>query len=122
MRVTVDKDLPCSELEILRTYFNMKHVCGVDEIRRSSGNGFHFIKRGLPISYDGSLAIRALLGECETRLRFDGEKNFKPKQILWRSKIINGKRQEARTITERDLLLLPWKSNPPRRCFLRRTG
>ena len=93
------------------------------EVRRSAGGrGYHMLIKGLPISYDDSLKIRAMLGECETRLRFDMEKNLKMKQILWRAKVIDGKRYEARTIDERDLLALPWLSRVPRGVFVRRGG
>ena len=110
MRVTIDMDSP-GELRKLATYFNLKHICGVDEIRVSaSGRGLHLFKRGLPITYEDSLLIREMLGDDPMRLRFDEEKNQKPKQILWCAKVINGERHEARTITERELLRLPFLS------------
>jgi len=119
MRVTLDIDHDC-EWKRLAQYFNMKHICGVDEIRvSSSGRGLHLFKRGLPISYEDSLNIRAMLGECETRLRFDGENNRKPKQIAFQAKVIDGKRCEARTIDERDLLALPFKSRLPKGVYIR---
>ena len=110
MRVTLDIDHH-NELRRLMQYFNMKHICGVDEIRvSSSGRGLHLIKRGLNISYEDSLKIRDMLGECENRLKFDEEKNHKMKQILWRSKKTeDGKTQEARVISEREILALPFK-------------
>ena len=141
MRVTLDLDTP-GQLEILTKYYSMKHICGVDEIRVSSGgNGLHFIKRGLEITYEQSLTIRATLGECSTRLEFDSDvDSLKPKSILWKSK--NGKRMQfvefpeiklvdgevvleggnghmARTILERDLLALPFYQKLPREVFLR---
>lgn len=111
MRVTLDVDHN-SEWKRLAQYFNMKYVTGIDEIRVSASGepNLHLIKRGLQISYENSLGVRAALGECPTRLRFDGENNMKPKQILWSEKIIKGKRLHARVITERDLLALPFFS------------
>ncbi len=139
MRVTLDIDTN-NQLVIFTKYYSMKSICGVDEIRvSSSGRGLHLIKRGLQITYNQALTIRAMLGECNTRLDFDSElDSLKPKSILWKSK--NGRRMSAvefpeirlvdgdivleggnghmaRKITERDLLMLPWKSNPPRKRY-----
>ena len=55
MRVTMDLDYP-SEIKKLSSYFNMKHICGVDEIHVSAGgHGLHYIKRGLDITYEEAL-------------------------------------------------------------------
>ena len=143
MRVTIDSDDE-PEWKRLAKYFNMRHICGVDEIRVSSGGGagLHLIKRGLEISMQQSLDIRALLGEDSTRLLYDEILDHKPKQILWRMKKSsrspqkpsgtagrsgvlsppingNGRRRKARTITERDLLALPWFSGVPRGAYVR---
>ena len=142
MRVTLDLDRP-GQLVLLTKYFTMKAICGIDEIRVSaSGCGFHFIKQGLKITYEQALKIRAMLGECCTRLEFDAEEAtpFKPKQILWKSKnkhslrevefpeirrvdgeivLEGGNGMMARKITERDLLMLPFKSRLPREVFIR---
>lgn len=141
MRVTLDVDRP-SQIVLLSRYYTMKYVCGVDEIRVSAGgNGFHFIRRGLKITYEQALQVRALLGECNTRLEFDTEASLKPTQILWKSKnghklrhikfpeirlvdgeivLEGGNGSMARTITERDLLALPFTLRPPREVFLRK--
>jgi len=110
LRVTLDLDAP-TELGLLKAFYNLQRF-GEVELRESSGGhgGYHMICRGLPISYEDSLRIRETLGDDSMRLRFDEEKNHKPKSILWRAKVINGKRHEARTITERDLLSLPFLS------------
>lgn len=84
------------------------------ELRRSSsGQGYHLIARGLDITYEESLTIRRALGDCPTRLRFDEEMNHKPKAILWRMKIIDGKVYNIQVLTEEDLLRLPFQSRPP---------
>ena len=115
-RITLDID-HSSEWRRLAQYFNMKHLCGVDEVRVSpSGRGLHLIKRGLGINYEQSLGVRAVLGECGRRLEFDDPETtlMKPRQILWRAKIIDGKRYDAEQIDERSLLALPWVSRLPR--------
>jgi len=129
MRVTVDLDW-CSQLQLFKTYFNMRHIVGVDELRlSSSGHGYHLIKRGLPITYEQSLEIRAMLSECGTRLKFDGEKNAKPKQILFTVKLTSPSDrlptieeileiQRQRVIPESKLLALPWFSRVPRSYFV----
>lgn len=141
MRASLDLDRPGQRV-LLTKYFMMKKICGVDEIRvSSSGQGYHFIKRNLQITYEQSLTIRAMLGECNTRLDFDSETDsLKPKQILWKSKngrplkhvefpeirlvdgeivLEGGNGSMARTITERDLLALPFNLRLPREVFLR---
>ena len=121
MRVTVDLDSP-SQLKLLKVYYNLRRFGDVEIRRSAGGQGYHLLVYNLSITYDDSLKIRAMLGECETRLKFDSEKNLKMKQILWRAKVIDGKRYEARTIDERDLLVLPWFSRVPRGVFVRRGG
>lgn len=119
MRITMDLDFP-SQLKLLSTYFNLRQF-GMVEVRVSaSGMGYHMIVRGLNITYEDSLRIRAMLGECRTRLRFDSEENHKMKQILWDQKVVNERVYEARTITEADLLVLPSNSKPPMEVFKRR--
>ncbi len=120
IRVTIDSDDE-PEWKRLAKYFNMRRICGVDEIRVSAGGwpGLHLIKRGLAISMQQSLDIRALLGEDPTRLLYDEILDHKPKNILWRTKKFNGRRHEARTITERNLLALPWFSRVPRGAYVR---
>lgn len=113
MRITLDLDEP-SQLKLLKAYYNLRRFGNVEIRRSASGRGYHMIVRGLQISYEDSLTIRAMLGECETRLRFDSEKNKKMKQILWSAKETKGRRYEARAITERDLLSQPFFSRVPR--------
>lgn len=117
MRITLDLDEP-SELKLLKAYYNLRQFGNVEVRRSSSGRGYHMIVRGLPISYDASLLIRAMLGECKTRLRFDSEKNMKPKQILWSAKTTKGRRHEVRRIMERDLLAQPFFSRVPRSVYI----
>ncbi|MHA1721775.1 MAG: hypothetical protein ACTSXW_01735 [Candidatus Baldrarchaeia archaeon] len=84
MRVTVDKDYP-SDLELLKTYFNMKFFTGKEpEVRISkSGRGYHFIVRGLRISFETSLHLRRFLGDDETRVLLDEIGYGKPRQVLF---------------------------------------
>lgn len=97
------------------TYFNLKQCGRPVEIRRSAtGRGNHFLARGLQMSYEDALKVRAYLGECPTRLRFDSDtRSHKPKAILWREKIIGGKVYKMQVLTEEDLLRLPFWSRPP---------
>jgi len=120
MRITLDLDRP-SELKLLSAYFNLKRFGDVEVRKSAGGAGYHLIVRGVPITYEDSLRIRAMLRECPMRLRFDEEATYKPKQILWKAKVIRGKRYEARQIDERTLLALPWASRVPRSAYRRGT-
>ena len=119
MRVTIDLDNP-SQLKLLKTALTMNYYIGIDEIRiSSSGEGYHLIKRGLPISFKDSLRIRAALGECPGRLYWDEMCDMKPKQILWmRKRGYKGGRAEK--IDLKNILSLPWKSRLPRLFFVRK--
>jgi len=106
MRVTIDLDEP-SEFALLKAYFNIKALNGGAEARISaSGEGYHFIVRGLPISFETSLRLRRLLGDDTTRIMFDEEESGKPKQVLYRKK---GKRQVL-PLDEKNILALPFFS------------
>jgi len=84
MRVTVDKDYP-SDVELLKTYFNMKYFMGREpEVRVSkSGKGYHFIVRRLRISFETSLHLRQFFGDDETRVFLDEIGYGKPRQVLF---------------------------------------
>ena len=112
----MDLDFP-SELQRLSTYFNLKRFGDVEVRKSSTGKGNHMIVRGIPITYEDSLRIRAMLGECPNRLRFDSEDNHKPKQILWCEKIVDGISHYVQPLTERNILALPLCSRPPQVIF-----
>jgi hypothetical protein len=101
----LDVDAP-SELNLLKTYFNTRHIFGrIDEIRRSSrGHGYHIIVRHTNLNFRQILRLRHLLNDDEQRLKFDAEADKKPKSILFRVK--NGCQVEL--LDERDLIRLPF--------------
>lgn len=105
MRVTVDQDVP-SEFQLLKTYFNMKALAGRVECARisSGGEGYHFIVRGLPISFETSLILRRLLGDDVVRIGFDEEPSGKPRQVLYSKR---GTR-EVTPLDEKNILALPF--------------
>jgi len=84
MRVTVDKDYP-SDVELLKTYYNMKYFMGKEpEVRVSkSGQGYHFIVRRLRISFETSLHLRRFFGDDGTRVFLDEIGYGKPRQVLF---------------------------------------
>jgi hypothetical protein len=81
MRVTIDIDTKGKEAgEAFRKLSEItKGLIEIWETRR----GFHFIVRGLPISFEESLRIREECGDDPLRLRLDREMGDKPKQVLW---------------------------------------
>lgn len=99
----------------------MSYLCGgVDEIRKSSSHeGYHIVAKQLGITYLESLEVRSMLDEDQTRLRYDEEKNAKPKQILWKSKKPEDTREmESEDLSRRNLLSLPFKSKLPRSVYV----
>ena len=107
MRITVDLDYP-SQLQLLKTYFNMKTM-GIVEIAESSGGkGYHLIVSGLPLSFQQAIEIRRWLGDDQQRIKFDlqHKNQSKPKQILFTKK---GKKR-IRWLTEKNILALPFYS------------
>lgn len=116
MRVTVDLDNP-SQLQLLKTYFNMKQLGEVEVCISSSGKGYHLIVSGLPLTFQKALELRRLLTDDNNRIWFDeyGHKN-KPKQVLFTKK---GKRK-IEWIDEKAILALPFNSKVPRTAYVRR--
>jgi hypothetical protein len=105
VRLTLDVDAP-SELNLLKTYFNVKAIFGrIDEIRRSSrGHGYHIIVRHTNLNFRQILRLRHLLNDDEQRLKFDEEADMKPKNLMFRSK--DG--YEVQVLDERNLIALPF--------------
>ncbi|MBA7593151.1 hypothetical protein ES703_00068 [subsurface metagenome] len=117
MRLTLDLDY-VSELRFLMTYFNCKRLGEVEVERSPRGRGYHLIVRGLPPDHEAEYILRCLLGDDLNRVKFDQESEYKPTKILFGTKwAMDGRRFDAQALDERNILALPWKSNPPKEVF-----
>jgi hypothetical protein len=69
-RISIDIDGVNKRLKLIKTHFNMKHMCNV-VLDFVTGKGFHvhgeFIKR----TTEQNMNIRRLLSDCEQRLELD---------------------------------------------------
>ncbi len=111
IRVTLDIDRHYpNENVVMMKYLKLWALTGVKpEVRVSSrGRGLHLICRGVQCSYDYSLTVRRMLGECEKRLQFDEELDHKPKQIVWSEKRYKGKTFKVEPIDEKHVLSMPF--------------
>lgn len=116
--MTLDLD-NVSELRFLMTYFNAKRLGEVEVERSPRGHGYHLIVRKLPFDREADYVLRSLLGDDVNRIKFDQESEYKPRAILFETKWMNGRRWDAQPLDERNVLALPWKSNPPMEVFNR---
>ena len=120
MRIGLDLDKP-SQLRLLMSYFNLKHLFGRVHVERSpTGKGYHLLVTGLPPDRELNYVIRCWLKDDPNRIRFDQETVHKPKEILFQVKWVRGKRCEAVPLDERHLLALPFASRIPRGWYRRR--
>jgi len=97
MRVTVDLDTK-DLYELQRAYWKLFLFTGREpEVWKSpTGRGYHLIVRGLRISREQAYKLRELCGDDGIRIKFDKESSiYKPKQILYKKKVINGKEHKA---------------------------
>jgi hypothetical protein len=81
MRVTVDIDAKGKEAK--EAFIKLSEITKESPEIWETQRGFHFIVRGLPISFEESLKIREECGDDPLRLRLDREMGDKPKQVLW---------------------------------------
>ena len=91
MRVTVDIDDPKALNEVISKI----ELVSLDySLERSTGGNFHVIISNLDLTFAESVAFRRYLGDDPKRLGLDFAfmlYPFKPKQVLFNSKIIEGK-------------------------------
>jgi hypothetical protein len=119
VRLTVDLD-HVPEWRFLAVYFNCRRFGEVEVERSPRGHGYHLIVRGLPSSREAELVLRSMLGDDPNRVRFDRESEYKPRNILFQTKWVNGRlRYDAQPLDERNVLALPLKSRLPRGVFVR---
>ncbi len=85
--VTIDLDYP-DELELLKTYYNMRHFFGNVRFRKSSTKGYHFVSEVDSITDEQVLTLRTALGDDLNRITMDTIRNGKmvDRNVLWDSK------------------------------------
>lgn len=87
-RVTIDLDEP-SDIELLKTYYNMNHLFGNVKCRRSSTKGFHLISfADEELSEEEVIDIRESIGDDPNRVRWDRLRSneYLDRHVLWSEK------------------------------------